>query len=272
MKTVEMSRVLKLSHFELVVHRRQLIGWSVGVFLVMFLYMILFSSMQELAQIKMDAMPVEVLQLVGMSEMSDMGHYITYFGMIFNLVLIAISVFATTFSANLIVKGEQSRSIEFLASLAVSRTEIYLSKVLTAFIGILMITSMAVLSAFICGLIGGGETFILMDFLTISKFSSFTPFFFMTLAFLCAGAVVHYSPVMISSSCVVLAYVMGYLGVLLEDKATWLLQLSPFEVFSPTNVLGFDNSMILTASIYLIVAITALVSGHYAYKHRDFNV
>ena len=272
MKPVEMSHVLKLTRFELLVHRRKIMGWSLCVFVIMFIYMILFSSIQEIAQVKMDAMPKELLQLVGMSDMSDMSHYITYFGMIFNLVLIAVSLFATTFSAGLIVKDEQTKSIEFLASLSVSRTEIYVSKLLTAFVGVLMVISMAAISALICGLIGGGETFVMMDFITIVKFSSVTPFFFIAIAFLCAGAFVKISPVMVSSGVVILTYVAGYLGVLLEDKAKWLLHLSPFELFSPTHALALERSTLIAFSSYVIIAIIAGVVGHYVYKRRDFVV
>ncbi len=271
MKSFEMKKMLKLTQFELLVQRGKMMGWAMAIFAIMFLYMILFPSIQDMAQMKLDAMPVELLQFVGMDDLADMSDYITYFGMIYNLILIAISVFAATFSANLLYKEEKTKSIEFLQSLEVSRSEVYFSKLLTAFVAILVVVSSAACSTLICGLINGGDTFVIMNFIQIVKVSSFTPFFFMAISFLLAGATASFSTSMVSSMIVLMCYVVGYLGVLLNDKAAWLLNLSPFEVFKPEAAVLLETQTIIALGIYSLIAVIFIAVGNLIYKKRDFK-
>ena len=271
MSNFDTKNVIKLTKFELNLHKKIIIGWSIALFSLMFLYMILFGSMQEMAQVKMEAMPEELLQFVGMSSFDDMSNYISYFGMIFNLVLIAISIFAATFGANLLFKEEKSKSIEFLYSLEVSRSEIYFSKLITGFIGLMAVIIATSIAATICGFIAG-ETFILMDFIAIIKLSSFTPFFFLGVAFMFSGISNKISSAMISSVTVLGCYMLGYLGNLLGDKATWLRYLSPFESFSPTNAIALEGKTMITMGIYFVILVLFVIVGHGVYRKRDLNV
>lgn len=272
MRNFEFKNIIKLTSFDIKNNLFKIIGWSIAVFSIMFLYMILFPSIKDIAQVKIEVMPKELLQFMGMEEIQDMSNFIIYFGMIFNIVLIAISIFAATFSANLICREEKSKSIEFLYSLSVSRNEIYFSKVLTAFIGVYIVVFSAALSTFICGMINGGETFIASDFLQIVKISSFTAFFFITVSFLLAGITTKIGVPVISSMSVLICYMLGYLGTLLGDKSEWLLNFSPFEAFSPTNAINFSNDTLKILAVYLIIMTIFVVSGMIFYKKRDYNI
>lgn len=77
-------------------------------------------------------LPKEYLQLMGVEDISQMGNYVTFFGMIFNILIIIMSIYAVTFSMNLILKEEKKKTIEYLYALSVTRKEIYVSKVLVA--------------------------------------------------------------------------------------------------------------------------------------------
>jgi len=270
MHDFEFKNSLKLMSFEIKNNRAKIIGWSVTIFLIMFLYMILFPSMKDMAQMKMEAMPEELLKFSKMENMSQMGNFITYYGMIYNMILIAISIFAVTFSANLITKEEKSKSIEFLYSLNVSRLEIYISKLLTAFIAVLIVVFSGAFSTLICGFANGGETFVLTDFMQIVKVSSFTAFFFISVSFLIAGITTKIGVSVIGSMVVLACYMLGYLGVLLEDKAKWLLYLSPFEMFSPTNALELSNKTLISLVIYFVFMVVFFVLGASFYRKRDF--
>lgn len=272
MRNISLKSSLKLMTFDLKNNKSKIIGWSVAIFSIMFLYMILFPSMKDMAQMKMEAMPEELLKFSKMSDISQIGNFITYFSMIYNMILIAISIFAATFSANLIASEEKSKSIEFLYSLNVSRFEIYISKLLTAFIAVLIVVCSGAFSTLICGFGNGGETFVLVDFLQIVKISSFTAFFFISVSFLIAGITTRIGVSVISSMVVLVCYLLGYLGVLLEDKAKWLLYLSPFEVFSPNNALELSSQTIISLVIYLLLTILFVVCGAAFYNKRDFTI
>jgi len=272
MRDLDTKNVIRLTSFNIKTNKKQIIGWSVAIFSIMFLYMILFPYMKDLAQAKFDSMPEEMLELFGVKNLSSMGNFISYFGMIYNIILVAMSIFAATFASNLLFKEEKNKTIEFLYSLKVSRGEIYLSKLITAFLGVLAVTLSAVLSTLICGLINGGETFVMFDFVQIVKISSFTAFFFMAVATSMAGISSKVSTAALGSGVVLVCYMLGFLGSLLQDKALWLKYLSPFEIFSPTNALVFDTKVVVSLGIYMLLFIALLTVGGIVYKKRDFNI
>ena len=89
-----MNSVIKLTRFQLRNRRKTIIGWMIGTFAMMFLYMILFDSMKELGQAKLDAMPEEIMQFMGVSSFDIMLDWIAYFSMIFGLFILVVSIFA----------------------------------------------------------------------------------------------------------------------------------------------------------------------------------
>lgn len=272
MKSFDFKNVYKLLGFDLRNNRRKILGWSIAIFAIMFLYMILFSSMQEMAQIKLDAMPEELLQAFGLENMGELSNFISYFGMIFNLILIAISIFAASFASKLILGEEKTKSIEFLYSLEVSRKEIYVSKLFTAFIGVLIVTFAGIFASMICGFINGGDTFVIDEFMQISKISGFIPFFFMALAFMLTGITAKGGVGTISTMLVLVSYLLGYLSKLLSGKADWLAKLSPFEILSPENARALSDTTIIAFGVYALIFVVAMIVGAEVYKRRDFNL
>jgi putative exporter of polyketide antibiotics len=209
---------------------------------------------------------------MGIESFTIMNNYNGYFGMMYNLLLIAISIFTVTFSAGIIVKEEKSKTIEFLYSLRISRTEIYVSKVVTAVIAFLLVLLSLIVSAIICGVLNGGETFILSEFFQIAVISGFIAFFFTGVALFLGGVTSKISAGMVSAMVVVGSYMIGYLGELLKDKGEWLIYLSPFQLFTPTNALEFSNGTITNLVIYILAMIALVTAGGIVYRKRDFNI
>lgn len=272
MNNTPLKNIGRLTAFQLKNNKKAVIGWSIAVFAIMFMYMGLFESVKDMAQVKMDAMPKEMLSFVGMEEFSDMGNYVTYFGMIFNMLMIAVSIFAATFSANTIYREEKRKTIEFLNSLNVSRTEIYISKLICSFIALTVVAAMTAIPAIICGYAVGGETFSFVDCAAIIKISGFTPYVFLAFSIMTAGAVSSVNAPMAGSMAVLACYFIGYMGKLLEDKAQWLTYLSPFEMFSPQNAVAMESETLTAFGIYLAVCVLFIITGAVVYKRRDFKM
>lgn len=57
MSKFNLGASLKLTGFDLRNNRRQIFGWIITIFSVMVLYMILFPSVQDMAKMKIDAIP-----------------------------------------------------------------------------------------------------------------------------------------------------------------------------------------------------------------------
>lgn len=269
---IKMNRrnIINLTKFNLKVNKGNIWGWFISIFLIMFVYMIFFPTIKDIGIAKMELMPEEMLKFFNLTSLNDMNNYVSYFGMIFNMVLIAISIFAAIFSAKLICKEENTKSIEFLNALHVSRNEIYISKLITAFISITFILLGVVFATLISGFIVGGKTFILNDILMITKVTSITAYMFMALSFLLSGITSKINVSSISSIVVLLCYMVGYLGTLLEKK--WLTNFSPFESLSPTNALVMSNSTILILLVYFVIMAVFIIIGIKFYKKRDFYI
>ena len=272
MSNFSLRASLKLTGFDLKNSRRQIFGWCIAIFSIMFMYMILFPSMQDMAKLKMEALPKQFLQLFDMEDFSSLNNFINYFGMVFNLILIAMSIFAATFAANIIYREEKSKTIEFLYSLEVSRTEIYVSKLITAFIASLGVMLSAVASTAICGFVNGGETFIPSDFLQIIKISGFTVFFFMAFSLMLAAITTKVGVAGVGSMVVLFCYLLGYLSKLLDTKAQWLAYLSPFQLFDPKSAIALERNTLVELGIYFILMVIFLIAGGIVYKRRDFNI
>ncbi len=272
MKNIEIKNIIKLCSFNLITTRKTIIGWGIAIFAIMTLYMILFPSIQDLAQAKFDAMPAELMQFVGMENMSDMSNYVTYYGMIYNLILVAVSIFSATFSARLITKEEKSKSIEFLNSLAVSRLEIYISKYVTALIAVALILSGAIISVIACGFIGGGESFILADIIASAKITSFSALLFGGIGFMLAGINAKIGTGSVVASVVLLSYMLGYLGELLGDNAQWLAYFSPFITLHVGEVIALSDQTMYSLVAYIVIYVVALIIGGLVYRKRDLSI
>lgn len=265
-----LSNIIKLMRFQLRNRKNVLMGWTIGSFGLMFLYMILFVSMQDMAQAKLDAMPEQLLEAFGIESFAAMSNWVSYFGMIFGIFVLIISFFSATFTGGLIFNEEKSKSIEFLNSLPVSRVEIYLSKLLTAFVGVTIVLLATCVSALLCGFINGGETFVLMDVLTVMKISGFVPYIFMGAALLIGGFTTRASTAMLASGSVIGLYMLGYLGGLLENEI--LTSVSPFKAFDSTSALAMANNTIILLVGFFILTIAMIALGGFIYSRRDFNI
>ena len=272
MSDFSLRAALTLTGFDLKNNRRQIFGWSFAMFAIMFLYMILFPSMQDMVKLKLDMMPKELLQVFGMEEMTELSNFVNYFGMIFGIVLVAICIFAVTFSANLIYKEEKTKTIEFLYSLEVSRVDIFVSKLITSFVALLAVLLSVAVSTAICGAINGGKTFVMGDVMQIIKISGFSAFFFASAALLLAGVTAKIGVSTVGSMLVLVCYMLGYLSRLLSDKLGWLNNLSPFEVFSSEKALSLERNTMIVFAVYFALMLVFLIVGGIAYTRRDFNI
>ncbi|MBP7320089.1 MAG: ABC transporter permease subunit [Lachnospiraceae bacterium] len=253
-------------------NRKLIFGWAIGIFSILFMYMILFPSVKEMGQMKLDAMPKEMLQLMGMESMDDFRTFPSYFGTIYNIVLIAISIFSGILCGGLLYKEEKTKSIEFLYSMEVSRAEIYLAKVMTGFLGILLVVGCGTISTMICGFWNGGSTFDAELVLRIIKISSCSAFFFGAVGFFVGGITGRISAGSISAMLVLATYLVGYLGNLLGTKAEWLKAFSPLEVLKPQNAMHPDSDLVIGLMTYMGFMILLVVCGLGSYRKRDLFI
>ena len=269
---MEINNIWNMIKFNLKTNKKSLIGWSAAIFLATTLYIILFPSMNEVASLELKSMPEELLSFIGMESFADLSDWTTYFSMMFALLITVVSIFAAIFSSSLINKEEKTGSMEFLNSLSVSRGEIYLSKFLTSLIGIVLVAGTCLGTGIMCGVINGGDTFDLMKVVMAGKIAIFVPFFFGGVAFFLSSCSKKLGSAVFGSGIVIVSYMIGYLGDLLEDKGKFLLNFSPFNKFSIIKVTDMNNDLWILLLGYGIIYIILIILGKIFFQKRDLNL
>ena len=268
-----MNKIWLLFKFDLKINSKQIIAWTVGLSGFMALYMGLFDYIKEIGFAKLDAMPQEILQLFNISSLNVMNDYTLFYGTMIGIILVICSVFASIFGANLVRNEEKTKSIEYKASLNLSRSVIYLSKLLTLLTAILIIVFFVNLTAIIVGEIGNYSTFDLLDTLLIAKYTSVIPFFFGFVSIGLAGMSYQISSPNISSGLVAICYLGGYLTTFIEkDIADILKYISPFQVFTANEALTSDISVLLLGLVYFLVSLTIALIGCVIYSKRNLVI
>lgn len=258
--------------FQLKTNIKPILIWSAVLFGIMSMYMFFFSTMQEMAQVKFEMLPKEYLQLMGVEEISQMSNYVTFFGMIFNILIIIISIYAVTLGIQILRKEEKNKTIEYLYSLAVTRKQIYFAKVLMALLAVLIVVLSTSLAGIIFGFLVGDDTFKLTDMIKIIKITGTVPFLFLSIGVAMSALSSKYSSNGLGSGIVMISYMLGYLAKILEDKAEFLKYFSPFELLSPTNVLNLSNETYIALGVIMLLILIFISLSSFAYNMRDYEI
>ena len=102
-----MKNIKTLFLFQVKHNLKSNLTWAIVLFGIMSMHMFFFSTMQEMAQVKFEMLPQEYLQLMGVNDIAEMGSYVPYFGMIFNILSIIMAVYAVSLGMNLLLKEEK---------------------------------------------------------------------------------------------------------------------------------------------------------------------
>ncbi len=267
-----MSNIFRIFQYDFKTQKKKVFLWSGAIFGILFFYMILHPTIKDMAQVKVDMMPKELLQLFGMTDFAGLENYNNYFEMIYSLVTIVLSVFSVTFAGSLFNKEEKEGTIEFLASMQVSRCEIFIAKLLFAISALKVIILSAFTAILLSGLIIAQETLDIPKFIGTFLISSFSPFLFMGIAVGIAGLFGNISAGSIGAGVVMGSYFLGYMGSLLEGKADFLKVISPLEQFMPSKVLPLDMETGISFACYFALFLISLVVGFLGYRKRDFKI
>ncbi len=261
------KQIKKLFSFELKKHKKFILLWTLIMFFIIFFYMFLFDTVSEIANLEMDFLPKEMLELVNMSELTALGTFGGYFNSLFSMFIIIIAVFSVILSANSIKKEEANKSIEYLNSFPISRFQIYFSKLLLGLFGTITVLFFSYLATIFAGFLQGGETFDIKEITCSFLIFSISPIIFTLLAVSIAGIFTKTSSTMISIAILLASYMIGYLGSLLGEKGEFMQFFSPFRLFGPTQ-----NDILVPLLAYILFIISLSIIGAFVYKKRDLKI
>ncbi|MFB6804163.1 ABC transporter permease subunit [Peribacillus butanolivorans] len=259
---------------EMKYHRKSLIFWSIGVFLMvtsgMTKYEAYSSSGQSINDLIAD-IPKSLRAVLGFSDL-DLTKASGYYGMLFLYLLLMATIHAVMLGATIIAKEERDKTSEFLFVKPVSRSKVITNKLLAAFTNIVIfnlatfVSSIILLGKYSDGVAVYGEIAILM-----------AAMFFLQVLFMVIGsalAAVKKKPktaASVAAGILLLTYLLSIV-IDLNENLEGLRYLTPFKYFEAKNVMYGGGLDVIFVVISVILILTLLVVTYVFYKKRDLNV
>ena len=260
---------------EMKAHRKSLITWCIGVFLMtasgMSKYAVYSTNGQSMNNL-VAQMPKSMQAMLGLSSF-DLSKAIGYYGVLFLYLVLMTTIHASMLGANIISKEERDKTSEFLFVKPVSRNKVITSKLLAALVNVSLINIITLISSLV--MVGRyskgedvtGEITILMGGMYILQ-----------LMFMLIGtgiAAISNKPknaAAVATGILLATFVLN-IAIDLNENLDSLKYLTPFKYFDAKWTLlssgGFDPVFLILS----LVIIAILFGATYVfYKKRDLNV
>lgn len=259
---------------ELKSHRKSLIFWSIGIFLMvasgMVKYESLSSSDQPMNEM-LSGMPRSLLAVLGIGEF-DISTASGYYGLLYIYLLLMATIHSAMLGATIIAKEERDKTTEFLFVKPVSRNGIITAKLLAAFVNIVVLNIVTFISSLVLiGKYSNGEV------VTGDIAMTMAGMFILQLLFMVIGSSLaavkrrSKSAASLATGVLLLTYLIS-VAIDLNENIEGLKYLTPFKYFEAKNVMfggGFELIFVLLSGI--LVAVLTMVTFIF-YKKRDLNV
>lgn len=257
---------------ELKANRKALIIWSVCIFLLVLSGMSKYTvySSGNSSEI-FNKMPYSLKALLGMGSF-DVTKMSGFFAFLFPYLEITTAIHAVLLGSSIIAKEERDKTTEFLMTKPVSLSTIITSKLLAAFINILivnvvtLISSILIVNAYNKGKDISGE--IAMFLLSM---------FIVQLIFLSMGALLSaFMKNPKASGSVAAGILFGSFVISkitdLTDKINVINVLSPFKYFSYQDIVNGKSISVGISVISFVLIFIFSASTYFLYMRRDLNI
>ncbi|MBS4212487.1 ABC transporter permease subunit [Neobacillus rhizophilus] len=259
---------------ELKSHRKSLIIWCIGVFLMVVSGMQKFAGLSSSGQSLNDLfqdMPKSLQVVMGVGAL-DMDKVSGYYGMLFIYLLLMATIHAAMLGATIIAKEERDKTSEFLFVKPVSRAKIITAKLLAAFTNIFIFTLVTWGSSIvIVGKYADGES--VNGDIAITMMGMFI----LQLLFMAIGSSISAlkrkpkKAASLASGILLLTFVLSVV-IDLNGSIEFLKFVTPFKYFEAKNIMyggGLDTVYVLISAVLFITLLTVTLIY---YKKKDLNI
>jgi ABC-2 type transport system permease protein len=266
-----MSMATNVFRQEFKMHLRSAITWSVAVALLILVFVSLFSSFAQQAELLNEMMakfPPQLLTAFGMTGV-NLTTVLGYFGFLFLFVQLCLAIQAAGYGFGLVSVEEREWTADFLLAKPVKRAHVLTSKLLAALSG-LIVTDVVVwvTSIVFINLFKGDATYetgpLVVLLLSIVPFQLF---------FLAVGLVISLLVKRVRSVtpyAMALGfgmYVLSVFGDMLGESV--LEKLTPFKHFDPNYIVQHSALNLPLVLISVSAIVIALVGSYVLYARRD---
>jgi ABC-2 type transport system permease protein len=266
-----MIMAMNIYRHEFKMYLRSVVTWSVAVTVLILVFVSLFSSFANQAELmnKMLAnFPQQLLTAFGLNGV-DLSTVLGYFGFVFLFAQICLAIQAANYGFSLVSIEEREWTADFLVAKPVGRAQIMTSKLLAALSGLTITNIIVWISSFgFISLFKGDKTYetstLLLLLLSIVVFQ----LFFMSVGLVISLCVKRIRSVMPYSMGLAFGmYVLSVFGDMLGTSA--LEKITPFKHFDPNYIIqhgGYDLPLVL---ISISVIVISLAGSYALYTKRD---
>lgn len=267
---------MKLFKLEFRNTRKGYLSWALSLAGALFFLLAFFTSlqseaMQQLAAAKVEGLPPAVLALFGMEGMPDFTVMTNYFGMVVQYIILALSVLAAQSAVNMLLREETDGSIEYLYAQPVSRSEIFVFKLIANVLQIIAVT-VILFAISLIGYTAFSETGFeraLRETGTLWGATLFVELIFMSIGVL-ISALLRSARVGVSIALgIIFASFLSALVSAMSENLEFLKYLSPLDWLKFPRLLdnGLELPMILLG-VFLIIGCNA--AALMRYRRKDF--
>ena len=258
---------------ELSINRKAMLIWSVilaGLGILVIAFFPTIAQEAESIQQLMASMPKGLLAAFGMEQISMtdiMGYYATKQ---YTTLTLFGSIYAIMLASGVLSKEENEKTIEFLLSKPVSRSEIISAKLLSIVTIITVFNILITMVMYISLEIVKTTTFSIKVFLLLSLAALLLHITFASLGFL-ASVIIRRSQNVLpfSLGLVMVCYFLGIASVL-SAKLDFLKYFSPFKYVDAVDIIVQQRINPQYLTIMLLINVLAVLLSYYLYKRKDF--
>jgi len=218
----------------------------------------------------MNLIPKGALQFKGISNFNDLFSVLGFYA-VNNIIYMMVlgSIFAIVLSSNILLKEEYNKTAEYLLARPVTRSEIFVSKLVVLFLYVFLLNLVTALAGLICMELVKNEPFSIRAFLILSLYTLLLNLLFGAIGLFISTLVKRSKPVTTFSIGLVLICYFIYTVSKITESAAKIGYLSPFEfvnvdVINPAYRLEFLNLLYFTGISLLLVTIS-----HRLYNRKD---
>ena len=259
---------------ELKSHRKSLIFWSVGVFLMVATGMSKYAGMSASGQSMNDLMaemPKSLQAVLGVG-VFDLSKASGYYGLLFLYLVLMATIHAAMLGANIIAKEERDKTSEFLFVKPVSRSNIITAKLFAALLNIVIFNLVTLASSVaIVGYYSDGEAVSGDIAMTMAGM------FLLQLLFMVIGSAISAvkkkpkTAASVATGILLLTFMLS-VAIDLNENMKGFKYLTPFKYFEAKDMM-YGGGLDLTFVLLSVLFITMLaVITYIFYKKRDLNV
>ena len=262
---------MNIYRHEFKMHLGSVTTWSVAVAVLILVYVSLFSSFANQAEMLNEMManfPQQLLTAFGLNGV-DLSTVLGYFGFVFLFVQVCLAIQAANYGFSLISVEEREWTADFLLAKPVKRTQILTSKLLAAISGLTIANIVVWISSFaFINLFKGDRTYettpLLLLLLSIVVFQ----LFFLSVGLVISLLVKRIRSVMSYSMALGFGmYVLSVFGDMLGKSI--LEKITPFKHFEPNYIIqhgAYDLPLVLISASVIVIS---LVGSYVLYTRRD---